>query len=177
MKILITCFLPFNKSPNNYSIEVAKLLNSYDRMLVDVSYDDCFEEIKRTLNIDEYDYIIALGEARSRKEILVEKRALNIQSCSIPDNAGVIKLNEVIINDNNEYLETNIDLHQFKDIINISTDCGKFVCNTLYYKLLYWNPNKSLFIHIPECNNDLDEYFKYKSVIEKIIEILKEKND
>ena len=30
MKILITCFLPFNKSPNNYSIEVAKLLNSYD---------------------------------------------------------------------------------------------------------------------------------------------------
>lgn len=177
MKILITAFLPFNKSNNNYSIEVLKLLNNVDRLIIDVNYDKCFEEINQAVVLDDYDYIIALGEARSRNEILVERQAINLSSCSIPDNSGVLKKDEKIDLNGKEYLETNIDLKQFEGVINISNDCGKFVCNNLYYHLLSYNPNKCLFIHIPHCHDDINEYYKYKLVLDKVIEILKTKND
>ena len=63
--------------------------------------------------------------------------------------------------------EVNIEL--VKDIVAFSTNPGRFVCNNLYFHLLANYPNKSLFIHIPECNNDVDNYKKYAKQINEII--------
>ena len=37
-------------------------------------------------------------------------------------------------------------------------DVGKFVCNNLYFHLLENFQDKTLFIHIPDCYNDENEY-------------------
>lgn len=38
-----------------------------DKLVVDVIYDECYFEISKKLNLNEYDLIIALGEARAEK--------------------------------------------------------------------------------------------------------------
>ena len=167
MKVLISAFTPFNKMPNNYSSEVLKYINGVDKIILDVVYDECFEELKKQFNLDEYDLIIALGEARSRKVLTLEKRAQNRASCSLADNLGILKKEEEIILNGEEYLYTKLSIEESG--IDISNDAGKFVCNNMYYHLLASFPEKSLFIHIPDCNNDEVKYREYAEKIEKLI--------
>ena len=172
MKVLVTSFKPFNNSINNYSTEVVKYLKNVDKELLDVVYDECYKTLQEKYNLDEYDLIIALGEARMRNVLTVEKYAKNISSCSLKDNVGNLKKDEIIINDKANILQTKLNLDNVKEYASVSEDAGKFVCNNLYYHLLNTHPEKSLFIHIPECNNDINEYKKYAIAIEKIISIL-----
>lgn len=171
-KVLISAFKPFYKSKNNYSMEVLSQINlDVDKVILDVVYDECYIDLKK-LNLDSYDLIVALGEARSRSELTVEKQAINLSSCSISDNKGIIKNNEIIDNRFENIIQTNIDLDKIKKYASISFDAGKFVCNNLYFHLLCDYPEKSLFIHIPECHDDLGNYKEYAIYIENIIKTL-----
>ena len=172
MKVLVTAFKPFNKASNNYSIEVLKHLSSVDKLIIDVNYDACYLEIINKCNLDEYDLVIAMGEARMREELTLEIQAKNISSCSIPDNAGVFKKDEVIFKYSPEILKSEIDLSKIQEYIKLSNDAGKFVCNNLYYHLLHDYPSKSLFIHIPNCHDENLEYIKHAKTIMKIINVL-----
>lgn len=171
-KVLISAFMPFNNNANNYSVEVLNYINDeffkIDRKIINVVYDMSFLELEQE-NLNKYDLIIALGEARSRNELMVENKAKNISSCSLKDNSGVIKCNEIIDNNAPLELESNINFDLFKDLSIISYDAGKFVCNNLYFHLLLKYPGKSLFIHIPECNNNKEEYQKHANTICQII--------
>ena len=173
-KVLISAFMPFHKSSNNYSAEVLNYINSesfiIDKVIINVVFDESYKELENK-NLEQYDLIIALGEARSRKELSIEKQAINLSSCSIPDNKGNLKKQEEININKEEYLQTNLDLSLLEGF-NISSDAGKYVCNNLYFHLLEKYPNKSLFIHIPECDNSLENYQKYAKNIENIINIL-----
>lgn len=172
MKVLISAFKPFNKANNNYSYEVLKKINNVDKALIDVVYDECFVELTNKFNLDSYDLIIALGEARSRMILTLEENAKNISSCSIPDNRGNFKKDERIL-DNDDVLYTKVDINKVKDLVEFSSDAGKFVCNNLYYHLLNYNPYKTLFIHVPNCLDDENKYIEYARQIEQIIEKLK----
>ena len=90
MKVLVSAFTPFNKAINNYSLEVLNYLENIDKIVVDVIYDNCYQELKNKFNLDDYDLIIALGEARSRKVLTLETKAYNLASCSLPDNANIL---------------------------------------------------------------------------------------
>ena len=174
-KVLISAFLPFNRKGNNYSAEVLKYVSSdsveIDKVIVDVIYDKCFDELS-TYGLDNYDYIIAMGEARMRDVLTVEKRAKNISSCSLPDNSGEIKQNEVIDPSFGEYIENEMDLSLFCEFAEISCDAGKFVCNNMYFHLLSYDAKRTLFIHIPECNNDIEAYISIADKVKGIIESL-----
>ena len=172
-KVLISAFKPFYKSVNNYSFEVLNYINNecVDKKVIDVVYDECFKELSES-GLDNYNLIIALGEARSRKILTFEKRALNLSSCSIADNKNNFKSNEVIDINCPEYLETSLDLEQLKEFGDVSYDAGKFVCNNMYFHLLKFDRTRTLFIHIPECNNDLELYKQYGEYIDKVIDIL-----
>lgn len=169
MKVLITSFKPFNNMINNYSTEVLNYINNQYKIVLDVVYDECYIKLKEQFNLDEFDLIIALGEARSRNVLTLETNAKNISSCSLKDNSDVLKQNELIIKNGKDILETKVDLNLISNIIQLSNDAGKFVCNNLYYHLLNNYPSKSLFIHIPECDNDINKYQECAKVIEKII--------
>ena len=56
--------------------------------------------------------------------------------------------------------------------VKFSTDAGKFVCNNLYFHLLIHCQNKALFIHIPECNDNIENYQKHAKTIEQIIQTI-----
>ena len=129
MKVLVTAFKPFNKMPNNYSSEVLKCISGVDKIILDVAYDECFNELKSKFNLDSYDLIIAMGEARMRSVLTVEERAVNLASCSLQDNLGLIKKDEKIIDDGVDYLYTKVSLDECG--IQISSDAGRFVCNNI----------------------------------------------
>ena len=173
-KVLISAFRPFHKSSNNYSSEVLKYISSdtfaIDKLIVDVVYDESYKELSN-YDLNHYDLIIALGEARSRHELTIEKQAINLSSCSIPDNKGNLKKQEIINNNQENYLQTKLDLSVL-DGFTISNDAGKYVCNNLYFHLLENYPNKSLFIHIPECDNLEENYKKHAENIINIINVL-----
>ena len=173
MKVLVSAFKPFNKANNNYSIEVSNYLNDVDKEIIDVVYDDCYKELSNKYNLDEYDLIIALGEARSRKVLTLETKAYNIASCSLADNNGILRKDSKIIENGLDVLESKLDLQVLSNIVSLSIDPGKFVCNNLYYHLLSNYPSKAIFIHIPHCNDDINEYKKYANEINIIIEELK----
>lgn len=174
-KVLISAFKPFNNLNNNYSSEVLNYINSneyiIDKVILDVIYDECFNEFSKH-NLEQYDLIIALGEARSRKELTIEYQAINKSSCSLADNSGIVKNDEKIINNDNDFLTTNLKLDRCLKYAGISNNAGMFVCNNLYYHLLNYDRKKSLFIHIPECNDNVDNYKRYATTIENIIKEL-----
>lgn len=172
MKVLVSAFTPFNKASNNYSLEVLNYLENVDKIVVDVIYDKCYQELNNKFNLDDYDLIIALGEARSRKVLTLETKAYNLASCSLPDNANILRKDSKIIEGGKDILETKINVSKLSDIVELSTDPGRFVCNNMYYHLLHNYPNKSLFIHIPHCNDDINEYKKYAIQIESIIKAI-----
>ena len=102
MKVLVTAFLPFNNSINNYSQEVIKYIENVDKEILDVVYDKSYQTLEDKYSLNEYDLIIAMGEARMREVLTLETQAINMSSCSLKDNAGILKQNEEIIINNNE---------------------------------------------------------------------------
>ena len=172
MKVLITAFEPFNKEIINYSYEVMKLINTDTKVLLNVVYDECYKQLKKICNLEKYDLIVAMGEARNRVELTLETLAKNIKSAKIPDNNGNIFECEKVIYDGIDVLKTKVEYSKVKDYISFSNDAGTFVCNNLYYHLLNDFPQKSLFIHIPNCYESKEEYIKHSKTISKIIEIL-----
>lgn len=170
MKVLLTAFKPFNNASNNYSQEVLNYIKTnVTKEILDVVYDECFDFINNKYSLNEYDLIIAMGEARMRQELTLETQAKNIASCSLKDNKGVLKQNEQIKNNGVDVIQTNVDITKVKHLVTFSYDAGKFVCNNIYYHLLSNYPNKSLFIHIPHCNDDINNYIKYAEIIDNII--------
>ncbi|MDD7736036.1 MAG: hypothetical protein SOW55_00360 [Bacilli bacterium] len=172
MKVLVTAFKPFNNQINNYSLEVLNYLVNVDKLLIDVVYDNCYKEIINNVNIDEYDLIVSLGEARSREELTLEVEAKNISSCSLKDNKGNLKKDELISPLASDSLRTKVDVNKVKDEVKLSFDAGKFVCNNLYFHLLENHPRKAIFIHVPNCHNDVKMYQKYAKKINLIIDKL-----
>lgn len=171
-KTLVTAFQPFNKMTNNYSREVLNYIDNVDKIILDVVYDECYQELLQKHDLADYDLIIALGEARSRQNLTLETRAQNIASCSLPDNRGTTRNNTKIITSGPDIIETKVAISKCADYLQLSNDAGKFVCNNLYYHLLYHNPHKAIFIHIPECHNSQDNYQEYARVIEEVIKII-----
>ncbi|MBD2345953.1 pyroglutamyl-peptidase I family protein [Anabaena subtropica] len=86
------------------------------------------------------DYIICCGMAASRKKLSVEVGA----TCG------------------ETFLQTTIDLKQLlvgATVTDISEDCGKFVCEGLYYSVLDYLGQKKLsshcvFVHVPVLNQE-----------------------
>lgn len=169
MKVLVTAFLPFNNSINNYSQEVIKFIENVDKEILDVVYDKSYQTLEDKYNLNEYDLIIAMGEARMRDVLTLETQAINISSCSLKDNAGNLKQNETIIIDSESIIKTEVNIEKVKDLITFSNDAGKFVCNNIYYHLLSNYKSKSIFIHIPHCNDNTEKYIEHAATIQKII--------
>lgn len=172
MKVLVTAFKPFNNLNNNYASEVLKYIDGVDKLIIDVVYDQCYFDIVKSANIDDYDLVVALGEARSRNELTLESRAINLSSCRLQDNNQIVKNEEIIDDSFPTYLYTKVDIDKCKDVIKISLDAGKFVCNNLYFHLLMNHQSKSIFIHVPNCFDEEDEYKKNAKKINEIISII-----
>ncbi len=148
-RILLTSFdiwLPHQQSnsSDDLLIEVGKL-NSvvYDltflrHLPVDVQLAS--SQVKAKIEVVQPNYIILCGMAESRKQLSVEKIASKAENI----------------------LQTTVDLEQLvkqTTTIEISHDCGKFVCEGLYYSVLDYLRQQQLtigciFVHVPVLSHE-----------------------
>jgi pyroglutamyl-peptidase len=157
-KILLTSFdIWLSQQESNSSddllLGLAKMaslshdLNFLHRLPVDVQLASSLVIAK--INELQPDYIICCGMAASRSQLSVEVLAsststLPVESTNSPENI----------------LQTSVDLEKLlvgTAVVEISYECGKFVCEGLYYSVLdYLHQSqltiKCIFVHVPILN-------------------------
>ncbi|MDF5708174.1 MAG: peptidase C15 [Nostoc sp. S4] len=148
-RILLTSFDTWlseqqSNSSDDLLIEVTKLqliphdLTFLRRLPVDVQLAS--SQVIENIKSIQPDYIVCCGMAASRTQLSVELAA----SCG------------------ESVLHTDVDLEKLitgAAAIEISHDCGKFVCEGLYYCVLdYLNQNqlsaRCIFVHVPVLNGE-----------------------
>ena len=176
MNLLITGFDPFGSDLINPSFEAVSALpdkiNDIDIQKVELptEFKRAQEVLEDLLNKHQPDYVILCGQAAGRREISLERVAINIMDARIQDNAGFQPVDEVVINGAPNAYFTNYDIRNFEAAClkaeipcKISYSAGAYVCNSTYYSLMNWiNKNdsqtKGIFIHVPIIPNQLVNY-------------------
>lgn len=172
MKILITGFDPFNKETVNPAyLAVSKLRNTYGDIIltkleIPTSFSHSFEILSQELNND-YDAVIMVGQAGGRKEISLEKVAINYIDAKIADNDGLVISHQAINSNGKEAYFTTLpilkllsDLEKESIPAKISYSAGTFVCNYLMYKTLeHFNTTNTKvgFIHVPYIKEQIKD--------------------
>ena len=179
MRLLVTAFEAFGNDKINPSMEVLNYI-SEDKIILPVSYAKAKEELYTAIEKYKPTFILSLGLAGKRTNISIEEVATNLMAASVPDNDGITK-NEKIL-DGKDTLYTNVDIEnlisKLKDEnVYKSCDCGKYICNEVYYLSLNALSGSALFVHLPpikEMREDGKELNYLVETVKKIIKILKE---
>ncbi len=180
IKVLLTGFEPFGGKTTNPSQEVVSLLapQSFAEIelstkILPVAYQPAIDQI-RALTA-RYDYILMTGVAWSRKEICIERVAINLMDAARKDNNGFCPTDMPIRSDSPTAYFSNAPIKQMlaaiRDTRNpckISNSAGTYVCNAVYYAALdeianRHLPTKAVFIHLPS-----DECLSVSSMAEAI---------
>lgn len=166
--ILISGFKPFKDFSHNPSEDLVNEINlkGIEKIILPVNYGESFELLKNKVEKIKPNFVVMFGLAQKRMKISQEKFAHNLNHCSIADNVGVIKTDQIIISDQVKTLKTKINFHKGENW-EVSEDAGKYVCNDLYFRVLNYASDKAfecIFIHIP-----LNAQFDLKSEIENYL--------
>ena len=184
-RIWLTGFEPFGSHAENPSQVLVELLletNHVQELVTTPPYRLESEQVEvqfngRILSVDEegsrrslqeigdFDAVIHVGLNENAEKIRLEMCAINESDFRIPDNQGRI-IKESFVDDSGlALLHTTIHrpsivaAFQDNDLVEISEDCGRFVCNETYYRTLHQIQSKDLqrrgrpipaiFVHIP----------------------------
>lgn len=195
MNIIITGFEPFLDNEINPTLEVLELLpksikgNDIITLKLPVLYDDTFKVLKPYIDKYEPGIIINLGLASGRKNICLERVALNVSDSAYGDNSGVIKIDEKIIENGKNAYFSNLPLRKIFNTINkkgipaeISNTAGLYVCNNLMYHVLHYLEINNLdtkagFIHVPlmdtQKKSASDHSLPLVTILEGVIDSIK----
>ena len=158
MKILITGFEPFLNNKVNPSMDVANALLKRNRvvLILPVEYEKAKELLLETIKREKPDYILSLGLHDQSSTIRIERTAYNEMDSASPDNAGVIKRGEPVIEGGLEKISTLVYTALLSGLIRLrnvpcveSLNPGRYLCNMVYYLDLNSSATTSLFIHLP----------------------------
>ncbi|CAF0873766.1 unnamed protein product [Rotaria sordida] len=177
--VLITGFGPFRSVLNNPSWEVAKALKAYlewQRPIhiileeMHVTYDDVSTRIPDYWLKYNPTLVIHIGVAVGTKEIQIERCACNIDYC-YQDNDGCLPEDGRCVKKDAPPMLTT--LLPVDDIcakvqrrtnmpVSVSNDAGRFLCEFIYYQSLFIDRKRTIFIHIPELdeNNTIENLAK-----------------
>ena len=178
MKILISGFEKFGSHSSNSSevmIELLKNEPDIQTTLLPVTFREAFVKLHEQIQLHQPDVVIALGLAGNRTKISLEKVAINLIDCDIPDNEGVFHKDVPIIENAPKAYFSTLPLNEIlavsKDFpTEISYSAGAYVCNYVMYNLLHnleGSGIRSGFIHLPHLN---ENQYKIRS---SLIEMLK----
>ncbi|MBO1054767.1 MAG: peptidase C15 [Dolichospermum sp. DET73] len=168
-KILLTSFdIWLSQQESNSSddllLGLAKMaslshdLNFLHRLPVDVQLASSLVIAK--INELQPDYIICCGMAASRSQLSVEVLASSTSTLPVESTNSADILPQESRNSPENILQTRVDLEKLlvgTAAVEISYDCGKFVCEGLYYSVLdYLHQSqlsiKCIFVHVPIFN-------------------------
>ncbi|MCE3009775.1 MAG: pyroglutamyl-peptidase I [Proteobacteria bacterium] len=167
-KILITGFAPFLGETVNPSQQLLKRYESskyVETLLLPVSYGRAWELLQQQLqfamNTQEYAAIIMLGLAGGRKQIGLERVAINFMDASHADEDGVFMTEKIILPEGPTAYLSPLPLRQMLQNlrakgcpVEISNSAGTFICNLIYYRCFQFLAQNNfstrlLFVHVP----------------------------
>lgn len=169
MRFLITGFESFYKVPVNPTQKLMEEVSSWiprefdkeniqiQTHVLPVSFEKSIHKLDHLIRIYQPDIIIETGAHGGNNEILLERRAQNLNHSKIADNDGDIRTNHTILAEKTFYLYGNLcwkEIRSRLDSVDVrhadSYDAGSFVCNHLYYWTLATHPDKCVgFLHFP----------------------------
>jgi pyroglutamyl-peptidase len=185
-KVLVTGFEPFDGQLINPSLEAIKRLNStmFDAkiyiMPVPTVFNESIRVVKQAIELHEPDIVILVGQAGGRKEISIERVAINIDDATIPDNLGIKPINQPIREDGNNAYFSTLPIHKMVEHLknnhlqaSISNSAGTYVCNHLMYGILDYVSIKKLnilagFIHVPFLHEQVVDQTIFSMSLEEI---------
>ena len=160
---MLSGFEPFNKALTNSSELVAREIQKCDfdfelkTCILPVVYSEAFAKLQTIVSEFEPDAILSLGQAEGRTAISLERRAVNKDDVSMPDNSGEIRSNQVIVHDADHELPTTLPIDEIYDAlfsaevpVEYSETAGNFLCNNLFFNSQFsFSSTPSGFIHLP----------------------------
>lgn len=167
MKVLLTGFDPFGGEKVNPSLEVVQAV-PFSVQKHSVSWIEVPTEFRRAVDVvlkqvekEKPDVVICVGQAGGRKEISLERVAINLSDARIPDNFGDQPLDQPIVPDGPTAYFTKLPVKAIREHLVrqsipavVSYSAGTYVCNCLMYGVLHAIDTKypemlGGFIHVP----------------------------
>ena len=166
-KVLLTAFEAFGEDALNPTESILKelpdqLANAVIiKATLPVVYREAFETLKPLIDKHQPDVIMMLGLAGGRAKLSLERIAINVNDASLPDNRGNTLKEQVIINEGDDGIFSNLPLNTLLDVLHqakvpsvISNTAGAYVCNDTMYRVLHYIKSKQLatlagFVHVP----------------------------
>ncbi|MDM7853580.1 pyroglutamyl-peptidase I [Cellulomonas alba] len=146
MKILVTGFDPFAGEPLNPSWEVARRLPGTiagaDVVAIQLptSFRRSASALRSAVVAHEPDAVVSLGQAGGRSAVTPERVAINVDDGRIPDNDGVLPIDEPIAPDGPSAYFSTLPVKAMVAAMTeagvpagVSNSAGTFVCNHVFY--------------------------------------------
>lgn len=165
-RILLTAFEPFGGETINPTQEIirAMLKNEHPdaeihTLFVPVSFADAAQTVLAALYMRPCDAVLMLGQAGGRRDVTVERVAINLDDARIPDNDGDQPSDRTIILTAPAAYFATIPVKAVVEAIqmagvpaSVSNSAGTFVCNNLMFQVLHHLRQTGIpagFIHVP----------------------------
>ncbi|MBV9123816.1 MAG: pyroglutamyl-peptidase I [Planctomycetes bacterium] len=170
MKILLTGFNPFGKVKRNPSELIVRRLRERPRAVVradlvlevlPTEFLSAGKRIQELIREVRPDAVVCLGVAQMRTAISLERFALNVNDCTLPDNAGARAEGRCIAEKGPEAYRSTLPLDYMREAlqqrgipVHISNHAGTYVCNHVFYTARdevehLDHPARCGFIHVP----------------------------
>ena len=163
MTILVTGFEPFGGAEVNPSWEAVKLLPeeiggaSIVKALLPTTFHGAEERLLEEIQKWNPDALISVGVAGGRREIHVERVAVNLRDARIPDNVGFQPVDMPVAEEGPAAYFATLPVKAMVEAIKeagvpaaVSNSAGTFVCNDVMYTALHRGKVPMAgFVHVP----------------------------
>ena len=174
-RVLISGFEPFGGSNLNSSQLVVEAISKESfsgldlfTVILPVEFGKAADVLLSKVKEIDPEIIIAFGQAEGRKALTPEKIAINLDSARIPDNAGELRVNKVIIEKGADGYFSTLPIEKMVEAVKecgleseVSLSAGAFLCNHIFYHLQHKfleSRVKSGFVHLPLVNEQIAQY-------------------
>ncbi len=167
-RVLITGFMPFGGETINPSyLAIQKIdMDTADIQLMKLEvptvYGTSISTVWKSIEQFHPDIIMMVGQAGGRKEISIERIAINIDDSTTPDNLGEARIDRPIVKEGEPAYFSTLPIKKMVERLKeagipsaISNSAGTYVCNHLMYAILHQIHSNNLkniqagFIHVP----------------------------
>lgn len=175
--LLVTGFEPFGGERVNPSWECAKAMPDEINGVrvvtarLPVSWARIGGALNALIDAMRPDAVLLLGQAGGRREITIERIAMNLRDAASPDNEGVIKQNEPVVDGGPDGLFATLPCYEMRDALlstNIpaafSYSAGPYLCNSAMYLALHRAKTdrprmRAGFVHLPYMKGQNESAF------------------
>lgn len=169
--ILVCGFSRFGRLARNPSGEIAARMSgvtiagaSVASVLLPVARETAWPTLSAALDRHRPRAVLALGVARRRRVVSIEKRSRNRDAYLRPDELGARPRGEPVLEGSLDVLETRLPADAIAAAVRavdvdarVSHDAGSFLCNHVYHRLLHASSTSgfdALFVHLPPLPDD-----------------------